>query len=1278
MNSDFNPRNLHTYVLKIQGTKIVGMLDSGAMLNCISQQLVDTNKLKVIKYDKPFDLGQAVKGKVHVTSYTEVSYKIGSFLSTMKLSIIPTLATHEIILGLPWLQDVNPLIPNWSTGDLFITKTKVNGKRTTYRCKSIQSLPYTIPENCPTKPTSRSTSHKPTKEVFNTSDSTEVFCLWVRSVDDYSIQSLSMAQAAEQALQFAENQSEFYTPAFEEPPLYKLSEPHTPHEQAIIDKLIKDNASVLRTTLPPGLPPKRPGDGPIAPLMPGTAPVSKAAFKLSPNENAEIKRQLQEYFDSGQLIPSHSPWGAPVFLVRKAHSTKLRMVCDWRALNKVTIKDKFAMPHPDMLFDKLKGAKYFTKLDLSQGFHQLLLSKEDREKSAITTRYGNFEWTVASFGMTNVPAVFSRVVGSVLWEFQDDFVINFMDDILIYSQDFDTHISHIQKVLTKLNDAQLYANPEKCTWCATSAFYLGHEISAEGIRVSKEKIQSITSWPTPKNVKELRSFLGLASYYRKFVKNFAFIAEPLTKLLAKDQKWAWSKNSQHSAFRELQKQLTEAPVLLFPDFDLPFTLQTDSSGYAIGGVLLQDQGHGLQPVAYESRKMIPAETRYPVHEQELLAILFCCKKWRHYILNNNTEVVTDHAPLKYIHSQPNISSRQARWLDFLAQYDLNIIPMPGKFNTVADALSRRCDYVSQLWSIYHNSDVYSLNVISTTSLSSRVNETFTSQPEINELTQSFEVMNLSVLDNSKSESQLLLTITKAYKQDLFVRDLLLGKVKSIPTSHGKYVLLNGIVYYYTKDSQYLLYIPSNAILEGSKVSLQEQIIHECHDALYAGHFGSAKTLSRIQSQFHWFNLHKDVALYCNTCISCKRNKPPNRKPPGLLQPHDIPFRPWHTISLDFITHLPMTADGYDTIMVVVDLATKRGHFIATTSTVTSQGVAQLFFDTVWKAHGLPINIISDRDTKFTSGFWQTLWRLLGTRLKMSTAFSAQTDGQTERLNRTLEEYLRNYIDAHQSNWAQLLTPAEYAYNSAPVTTLDGLSPFQLDTGQQPNDPLYLFQSAATYHAAGNQVINSLDDYLQQFKLLRQRATDALTIAKRNQKVHYDLRHRQEEFYLGDMVYLSTKRYRDYGSVHYASKGTATVFEPRNLGPFKIIQKVSSHAYKLELPPSFKIHPVIHIRYLSKSISTDRFSQRNPLPGPEIVMDDGNVEFEVESILKHRIRKYGRGSRLEYLIHWKGYQSDDDTWEPLRNLTNCPDIVRDYNQTAGLNLLQVNSIECYLI
>jgi hypothetical protein len=353
--------------------------------------------------------------------------------------------------------------------------------------------------------------------------------------------------------------------------------------------------------------------------------------------------------------------------------------------------------------------------------------------------------------------------------------------------------------------------------------------------------------------------------------------------------------------------------------------------------------------------------------------------------------------------------------------------------------------------------------------------------------------------------------------------------------------------------------------------------------------------------------------------------------------------------MEFITHLPKTHDGYDCIMVVNDKFSKRAHFIPTTSETTAHGTAQLFFDTVWKAHGLPSRIIPDRDSKFTSGFWQTLWKLLGTKLIMSIAFSPQTDGQTERLNRTLEEYLRNYVDLFRTNWAQLLTPAEYAYNSAHVVTMDGLSPFEIDTRKKPKDPSYLFQSAATHHAAGNRVINTLDDYLQQFRLLRQRANDALLLSQHNKKVYYDNKHRHEEFSVGDQVYLSTKQYKDYGYISYASKGNATVFEPRNLGPFLITQKISSHAYKLKLPPSFRIHPLIHIRYLTKHKSTDKFKSRYVPPPPETTMNDGTIEFEVDSILSHKVRKYGRGSQLEYLIHWKGYESHDDTWGPLRNI-----------------------------
>jgi transposase InsO family protein len=1291
--TDHSIEPLHSYVMKMQGKKLIGLLDTGAQVNCIGEELVTKHALPRYKLEKSYPLSMAVEGEPYmITEYTELQYKMGQYSGKAAFSILPNLTNQDVILGMPWMKKVNPSIPNWTTGDMFITKRRVNGKINTYRCKSIPTNPFDDPNN---RPKHVVPTVKQLNKIFLKSKDVQVYQINVRSVEDFTVNSITMDQAAQRATAFAENnqtESDFYKPAFEEPLLTKPSVPHTPEEQIIIDKLISDNSEVLREALPNQLPPHRKGDGPIAPIVPGSSPSSKAPFKMSPNENAEIKRQLQEYLDKGFLVPSQSPWGAPVFLVKKPHTTKLRLVCDWRALNKVTIKNKFAIPHPDMLFDKLQGAKYFTKLDLSQGFHQLRLSEEDRAKSAITTRYGNYEWTVASFGMANVPSVFSRVVGDVLWEFQDVFVINFMDDILIYSSDFNSHMKHIQQVLSKLKDAQLYANPVKCTWCATSVFYLGHEISSEGIRVSKEKIASVVQWPSPKNVKELRSFLGLASYYRKFVKGFAFIAEPLTKLLAKDQKWVWN-NNQVTAFQKLKKSLTEAPVLVFPNFELPFTIAPDcSSGYAIGGVLLQDQGAGLQPIAYESRKMIPAERNYPVHEQELLAILNCCKKWRHYIVNSRTDITTDHAPLKYLETQPNVSARQARWLDFFAEYDLNIVPQPGKLNTVADALSRRADYVAQVWHIYNSSSVYSLNVISSIQVSNVVNEVFFTEPledpseddnrdTSQHFTRAAQVSSVLTSATTESENQLLLAITSAYSSDKFVANLIAGKVKSIVTSHGKYILLNDIIYYVTKDSKYLLYISPGAILPNSEIPLQQQVIHECHDALYAGHYGSAKTLLRVQSQFHWNDIHRDVALYCNTCLSCRRNKPPNRKPHGLLQPHDVPFRQWETISVDFITHLPKTVDGYDAIMVVVDKFSKRAHFIPTTADCKANGTAQLFFDTVWRAHGLPANIISDRDSKFTSKFWQTLWRLLGTKLKMSTAFSPQTDGQTERLNRTLEEYLRNYVNAMRTNWAQLLTTAEYAYNSAPVVTMDGLSPFQIDTGQQPLDPLFLFTSAASQHARSNQVINTLDDYLQQFQTLRVRARNALIIAQKNQKLYYDTKRLEQEFEVGDKVFLSTKRYHDYGSLKYASKGTASVFEPRNLGPFKIVKKVSSNAYQLELPPSFRIHPVIHIRYLSKCASTDKFPSRNLVPEPEIVMDDGTIEFEVEAILKHRIRKYGRGSRLEYLIHWKGYESHDDTWEPVRNLSNCMDLVRKYDtafrqepQRLHIHSIQIISID----
>jgi len=309
-------RPLHSYLIKVQGTTIIGMLDSGAQINCVSQHIVQKHKFPVYLYDTPLKLGMAIEGeKYEVTSYTEIPYKIAQYSGKLSLSVLPSVSGFDIILGLPWLQTVNPLIPNWSTGDLFITRRKVNGKIDTYRCKSIPTRPFSIPENCPSQPIA--INQVPCQKA----EETIIFCIWVQSTEYFNVHSLAMEEAARKATSFAQHQMEddFYQPAFEEPPLYKESIPHTPEQQIIIDQLIADNCEVLRDTLPPGIPPARPGDHPIAPTIPGSAPVSKPPYKLSPAENTEVKRQLQEYLDKGFLVPSHSSWGAPVFLVKKAH-----------------------------------------------------------------------------------------------------------------------------------------------------------------------------------------------------------------------------------------------------------------------------------------------------------------------------------------------------------------------------------------------------------------------------------------------------------------------------------------------------------------------------------------------------------------------------------------------------------------------------------------------------------------------------------------------------------------------------------------------------------------------------------------------------------------------------------------------------------------------------------------------------------------------------------------------------------------------------------------------
>src|SRR5437868_1229306 len=421
--------------------------------------------------------------------------------------------------------------------------------------------------------------------------------------------------------------------------------------------LIKEFQDIFPSTLPNNLPPKRTVDHSIE-LIPGSEPPSRPTYRLSYLEMNELKKQLSELLQKGFIRPSVSPFGAPVLFVHKKEGT-LRLCIDYRALNKITIKNRYPLPRIEELMDRLIGSKYFTKIDLYSGYHQIRIKDEDISKTAFRTRYGHYEFCVLPFGLTNAPATFMTLMNNIFQPYLDKFVIVYLDDILIYSKTKEEHLKHVHIILETLRKHQLYAKLAKCEFIKQRVEYTGHFISEQGITVDSRKIDTIRNWPTPTNISELRSFLGLASYYRKFVKGFSAIASPLTALLHKDQSYKWE-NLEEKSFNELKNFLTTAPILLLPDPTKQFTVTTDATDFAIGAILSQDQGKEQQPVAYESRKLTSAEQNYPIHEKELLAIVYAIKLWRPYLEGQRFIVITDHASLEYIKTQHNILRRQAR------------------------------------------------------------------------------------------------------------------------------------------------------------------------------------------------------------------------------------------------------------------------------------------------------------------------------------------------------------------------------------------------------------------------------------------------------------------------------------------------------------------------------------------------------------------------------------------------------------------------------------------
>jgi hypothetical protein len=1191
---------------KISGHDAVILVDSGATGNFASEEFVQRHQLTTSEWANKGSVALADGHQKETGKYlSEAEIRIDSFVDRTPLTVFP-LRGYDVILGMPWLAQHNPKV-DWRGRTITLTDQQ----------QKIHVLKSPVRDCRVWAPTTRESSGPPELQVASMQYIQRAHRM--RQLDaaflvyqDMLTALTSTEEAEPVRLNAAEEQKE------EAKPLRQTA------EEKLLEEAKKRArakwAEVFPEELPPGLPPKREVDHKIE-LHAGKTPPSRPLYRMSPTELLELKAQLQELIRCGFIQPSKSPFGAPILFVKKKDGS-MRMCVDYRALNEITIKNSYPLPRVDELFDRLQGAKYFSKIDLRSGYHQIRIASEDVPKTAFRTRYGHFEFLVLPFGLTNAPATFMHLMHEAFREFLDVFALVFLDDILIFSKTLEEHERHVDQVLEKLHRHKLFAKESKCDLFKTEVEFLGHLVGRQGVRMMSDKVKAVNEWPTPKRVTDVRAFLGTAGYYRKFIKDFSLISAPLTELTKDMVQFHWGEE-QEKSFARLKEAMQRQPVLILPDPNLPYVVHTDASGKAVGAVLQQDQGHGLQPIAYLSKKMLDAETRYPTHEQELLAIIVALNTWRHYLHGSKFIIRTDHKSLQHFKSQPHLSMRQTRWKDIIANFDFEIEYIQGKDNVVADGLSRRADHLEE--------------------------ERAQPSPKVVETVHSSKLMCLLRWEGPSP-------ISMSEAANISTAALIPRPASPDPNSHSSVKLFEDIKASALQDTKYqqrlgqrrtrgdsiqekdgLLYVKGRLCLPEDD-RLKSLIMHECHDSATSGHLGKDKTIERVKQRFYWLNMDEEIMRYVVSCDECQRNKPSNQAPIGTLQPLPIPDRPWQWVSMDLITQLPRSKKGHDAILVMVCKLTKMVHYAATKSNVTAPQVAHLFLQEVVRHHGLPSAILSDRDARFTGKFWQELWSALGTKLTMSTAFHPQTDGQTERANRTLEEMLRAYVNFQQDDWDEHLVVAEIAVNSAKQSST-GFSPFYLNYGQEVSLPLDLAieESKLLRNPEASQRIQQL--YQDLIK-----AQESLKRAQERQAHYVDPHRRAITFEPGDQVLLSTTNLKLMGTGERTAK-----FAYKYIGPFSIKRAINNNAYELVLPSQLRIHPVLNVSRL-KAYHDGRESfphrQQTDLkrPAPETSVNGTDV-FEVEKILAKR----GQGSRGQYLVQWKGWPLWEATWEPIANI-----------------------------
>lgn len=808
-----------------------------------------------------------------------------------------------------------------------------------------------------------------------------------------------------------------------------------------------------------------------------STPIKQHARRIPYAHRDESARQIDEMLENGIIRESTSAWSSPIILVKKKNG-ELRFCVDYRKLNAVTVGHAHPLPRIDDILDSLGDSQYFSTLDLKSAYWQIPVDEKDRHKTAFVTQSGLFEFNRMPFGLSTAPTTFQRAMDLVLSGLSYIICLCYLDDVIVFGRNFSEHYDRLKTVLLRLRSHNLRVKLEKCTIAARQVAFLGHVVSQSGIKPDPAKIEAVSNIVRPSTVKDIRSFVGLAGYYRKFIPGFSTVAAPLLKLTQKAAQFLWTSECEIS-FQTLKQLLCSAPILAYPKFDRNFILQTDASDYGVGAVLsqLDDQGNE-KVVAYASKSLSTREQQYSTTEKEAYAVVYGTEHFRVYLLGRHFEVITDHNALRWLHSMEP-KGRLARWIMDLQEFNFSIKHRAGRIHTNADALSRLVhphgDNVSCANAVQCKKFVSTIRVKlsggrtaivkleSSKPLLVNPNGSLVNIHDSCSIDSSFELpcpptnVNAITLDPT-------INLGDIQRNDSHLSRIIDMKTRGLPKP--KPITINDPVFkkwlkhydqYFLRNS--LLYralgnnsdsFPRHVLLVPS--ALQDTILQALHDGPFSGHLGITRTEDRVRQRFYWPGIRTTVCHHIKLCEACNRKNSPvnrNKAPLGHIAVSQ-PFTFW---AMDYMGPLPETSRGNKHILVVVDHFTKWCEAFATSDQKAST-VAPLLISRIFSRFGPPRVLHSDQGRNFESTLLHEICNVMGITKTRTTSYHPQCDGQTERQNRTLQAMLTAFASSRRDDWDLWLDSVTFAYNTSRHDAL-GISPYEVVFGQAPRLPIEL-------------------------------------------------------------------------------------------------------------------------------------------------------------------------------------------------------------------------------